>query len=66
MILEPPNLVKFMFFSHIFSYLKNFMPPAQKVQKFKFWKALFGETPILEPHILLGLVYFSYLPIPKI
>ena len=66
MILEPPNLVKVMFF-HI--YLVTLKISCLQLKRFKslnFGGPRLGETPILEPQILLGLVYFSYLPIPKI
>ena len=68
MILEPPNFVKIMFFSHIFSLvtLKISCLQLKRFKNLNFGRPRLGETPILEPQILLGLVYFSYLPIPKI
>ena len=39
---------------------------ALKVKKFEFWKVRKGGKPLsLQPHFLVGLVYFKYLLIPK-
>ena len=64
-ILLPPKFVKF-YISFIFTYLKHFMYPTKKVKNFEFWRARLGGIAILDPHFLLDLFYFWYLPLPKI
>ena len=54
---------------YIFLYLvtlKILCVQLKRLKSLNFGGPRLGETPILKPQILLGLVYFSYLPIPKI
>ena len=44
LILVLQNFVKFYLF-FMFSYIQNFVCPAQKFEKFKFWRASFWENP---------------------
>ena len=44
--------------SLIFTYLKNFISLALKINKFKFWRARLGEPPIVAPPISGGNQYF--------
>ena len=64
-MLEPPNLVKFYLFLYLVT-LKISYVQLERLKKLNFGEPRLGKTPILEPPILLGLVYFSYLPKPKI
>ena len=40
-----PKFGQILSFFYIYNYLKNFMRPAQKLKKFEFWRASFGENP---------------------
>ena len=52
------NFVKF-HISFVFTYLKNFIGLPLKIKKFKFWRAVWGGTPIVAPSISGGYQYFS-------
>ena len=52
----------------MFIYLKNFMGLfyPKVLKSLNFGGPVWGGTVIVAPQFLLGLVYFQYLPIPKI
>ena len=54
-----PKFGQILSFLSIFSYLKNFMCPAEKVKKFKFWRAPFRENPHFGTPNFVSLFFIS-------